>query len=207
MRDAEQPPTPADVAERAERIRRTDLGLYVTEFFAEAFPLTPDHYMAAGGQVRGASGRKVTAILAGHDETRNVRGEGGRTSRGSVRYVQSLADVINTAGAAAGVDAFNSALRRAFVWLLQDWFVDRVRDDSQRLAEILRDDDKDDVLATVARLFGSEITSQHWRRPEMPITVHGGGGYAALILKGGGICLIVAGIATVDDGAVRSLAG
>ncbi|MGV9334803.1 DUF4928 family protein [Nocardia sp. NPDC003726] len=132
-------------------------GLYITEFLAESFPLIPDIYIS-NSQVRGASGMKVRAILADHGETRKFSNEGGRTSRGAANLALSLVDVINSEGSAIGVDSYNPSQRRALAWLLQDWFVDRIREDGLRLVEILEDNEKSDVINAVARLYGGKIT-------------------------------------------------
>ncbi|WP_327141279.1 DUF4928 family protein [Nocardia sp. NBC_01327] len=103
-------------------------GLYITDFLAEAFPLTPDVYQTKS-QVKGSGGKKAQALLADHGESREFRREGGRTSRLTIEHARELADTINSAGVAAGVDTFTLAQRSALAWLLQDWFVARVRDD------------------------------------------------------------------------------
>ncbi|WP_327141280.1 DUF4928 family protein [Nocardia sp. NBC_01327] len=103
-------------------------GLYITEFLAGAFPLKPQIY-AAESQVRGASGAKAKAILADHGETRKFTSEGGRTSRFTIRHAEKMADTVNSVGAAAGVGTLNSEDLHNLAWLLQEWFVARVRDD------------------------------------------------------------------------------
>ncbi|MEV4124872.1 DUF4928 family protein [Nocardia sp. NPDC049707] len=103
-------------------------GLYITEFLAEAYPLTSQVY-AADTQVKGASGAKAKAILADHDEKRKFTREGGRTSRKTIRHAEKLADVVNSAGARARINDLASFERHAVARLLQAWFVVRVRDD------------------------------------------------------------------------------
>ena len=103
-------------------------GLYITEFLASAFPLTPAIY-AADSQVKGASGAKAKAILADHGESRRFTSEGGRTSRYMIRQAEKLAEIVNTAGGQVGVSAFSAVERKFLAAVLQGWFVTRVRDD------------------------------------------------------------------------------
>lgn len=103
-------------------------GLYVSEFLADAFPLTPKIY-AADTQVRGASGAKAKALLADHDETRKFTTEGGRTSRKTIRHAEALVDIVNDVGSTVGLDALPPIDRSAVARLLQAWFVQRVKDD------------------------------------------------------------------------------
>jgi hypothetical protein len=103
-------------------------GLYLTEFLASAFPLERDLY-AAETQLKNASGPKAKSILAEHGETRKYPNMGGRTSRGTIVKAHELALVINTGGEGAGVAEFDSAERTALAFLLQQWFVERIRED------------------------------------------------------------------------------
>ncbi|MFC8659366.1 DUF4928 family protein [Streptomyces parvus] len=103
-------------------------GLYMTEFLASGFPLEEGFY-ATESQLRGASGRKAKEILAGHGETRKYPAMGGRTSRGTIGHARELAHVLNTAGEAAGVLDFDAVDRGSLAFLLQQWFVGRVRED------------------------------------------------------------------------------
>ncbi|MEV6096216.1 DUF4928 family protein [Nocardia sp. NPDC051981] len=103
-------------------------GLYISDYLAAAFPLTPAVYKA-DTQVKGASGAKAKELLADHGETRKFTSEGGRTSRKTIVLAEQLADTINSAGAAAEVNALGPSERHALAWILQEWFVDRVRDD------------------------------------------------------------------------------
>jgi hypothetical protein len=103
-------------------------GLYMTEFLAEAFPLEEGFY-APGSQLRNASGGRAKAILAEHGETRKYHSEGARTSRGTIDHARALAAAINSAGHTAGVAEFDATERKSLAFLLQQWFVERVRDD------------------------------------------------------------------------------
>jgi hypothetical protein len=103
-------------------------GLYMTEFLASAFPLEEEFY-APGSQLRNAGGGKAKAILADHGETRKYHTEGARTSRGTIKHAHGLAGVINTAGTAARVYEFDTADRTHLAFLLQQWFVEKVRED------------------------------------------------------------------------------
>ncbi|MEV6393382.1 DUF4928 family protein [Streptomyces sp. NPDC051907] len=103
-------------------------GLYIAEFMATAFPLTAADY-AADSQVKGASGAKAKAILAEHGELRRFTREGGRTSRATIRHAEKLAEIVNTEGAAHGVQALTPPERKALAREIQAWFVARVRVD------------------------------------------------------------------------------
>lgn len=130
-------------------------GLYITEFLATSWPLKDSVYLS-DSQVRGASGRKAQAILADHGETRRFTAEGGRTSRNTVTHAKSLADVVNNSGKLHGVDSLTTPERGALAWLLQDWFVERVRDDyfgRQKISAQINPNWT--VRATVATLLGA----------------------------------------------------
>ncbi len=128
-------------------------GLYLTEFLASAFPLEQDSY-ATGSQLKNASGNKAKAILAGHGETRKYPAMGGRTSRGTIVHAHELALAINTAGEAAGVGEFDTAERTALAFLLQQWFVDRIREDWFEKQKITADLNPDwSIRAVVSSLL------------------------------------------------------
>ncbi|GAA2486557.1 DUF4928 family protein [Nocardia seriolae] len=103
-------------------------GLYITDYLAGSFPLSTGVYKA-DTQVKGASGTKAKELLGDHGETRKFTREGGRTSRKTIVLAEQLANVINSSGAAAGVNALTPSERHAVAWILQEWFVNRVRDD------------------------------------------------------------------------------
>jgi Domain of unknown function (DUF4928) len=130
-------------------------GMYITEFMVLSFPLTPTVY-AADSQVKEAGGDKAKALLADHGETRKFTSEGGRTSRFTIRHAEKLADVINDAGDGLGVQSFTSIERRILAWLLQEWFVNRVREDffgKQRVSTDI--DPENPVRTTVANLLAA----------------------------------------------------
>jgi hypothetical protein len=130
-------------------------GLYITEFLATAFPLTRDVY-AADSQVRGASGAKAKALLADHGEIRRFTSEGGRTSRYTIRHAERLADIVNTVGDSYDVSGFSLLERKILAWILQEWFVDRVRDDYfGRRRIIVAIDPNQSVRATVAGILSA----------------------------------------------------
>jgi hypothetical protein len=70
-------------------------GLVVLDFFAEHFPLLPEHYLTAGGQVRSLNGTTVARILSRFGENRVFSREGGRTSRGARTFAESLSAKLN----------------------------------------------------------------------------------------------------------------
>ncbi|KIQ62870.1 hypothetical protein TR51_28645 [Kitasatospora griseola] len=128
-------------------------GLYMTEFLAAAFPLEEEFY-APGSQLRNASGGKAKAILAEHGETRKYHSEGARTSRGTIDHARGLAAVINSAGTAAGLGAFDVAERVSLAFLLQQWFVERVREDYFEKKKITAELNPDwSIRAVVASLL------------------------------------------------------
>ncbi|MFE7047881.1 DUF4928 family protein [Streptomyces californicus] len=103
-------------------------GLYMTEFLASDFPLDEANY-APGAQLKNAGGSKARAILAEHGEMRKYHTEGARTSRGTIKHARGLACVINEAGSAAGVHEFDAVQLAELAFLLQQWFVEKVRED------------------------------------------------------------------------------
>ncbi|GGZ21838.1 hypothetical protein GCM10010387_13710 [Streptomyces inusitatus] len=103
-------------------------GLYVTEFFAEHYPLEPEHYLAPS-QVKTAGGSQAHKLLAQHGETRSFTREGGRTSRATISHARAIAALLNEQGPEAGVDDCSAAERAVLASLLQAWFVGRVQED------------------------------------------------------------------------------
>jgi hypothetical protein len=129
------------------------IGLYLTEFLASAFPLERDQY-ATETQLKNASGPKARSILAEHGETRKYPAMGGRTSRGTLSKAHELALVINTAGEAAGVGGFTPTERIALAFLLQQWFVERIRADLFEKMKITADLNPDwSIRAVVSSLL------------------------------------------------------
>ncbi|MFB9474713.1 DUF4928 family protein [Nonomuraea salmonea] len=128
-------------------------GMYITEFLATAFPLTPAVY-AAESQVKGASGAKAKSLLAQHGETRKFTREGGRTSRFTIRHADKLAEIINASGMAEGLASFSGSERKALAFVLQKWFVDRVRDDYFEKQKISAEiNPENSIRTTVANLM------------------------------------------------------
>jgi hypothetical protein len=101
-------------------------GIYATDHLAGSFPLTVDVYRT-DSQVKGAGGPQMKRILASHGETRIFLAEGGRTSRGTLPLVESLARVINEELLISS--AVSDQERIDVAWKLQNWFVDKVRVD------------------------------------------------------------------------------
>jgi hypothetical protein len=130
-------------------------GLYLSEFLVAAFPLTSAVY-AAKSQVKGASGAKAKALLADHGETRKFTSEGGRTSRATIVHAETLADVINDVGQAEGVASFTAVERQMLAWVVQAWFVARVREDYFDKEQLSAEIDPDNSIRTaVANLLAA----------------------------------------------------
>lgn len=82
------------------------LALVITQKAIEdGLPLDPDQMMTSGGgQVRGAGGGRVLAILAQHGITRRLSAEGGRTSRGTPAKMRALVAFLNERRSKADFD-------------------------------------------------------------------------------------------------------
>lgn len=105
-------------------------GIYLCEFLATAIPIMPDAYRSdKESQVKGAGGPAMKNILASHGETRVFLAEGGRTSRGTLPLVDSLAGVINSVVASHQPETLKAQDRVDLAWLLQAWFVGKIRQD------------------------------------------------------------------------------
>ncbi|MFJ4412599.1 DUF4928 family protein [Streptomyces sp. NPDC088910] len=129
------------------------VGLYLTEFLATGFPLERNLY-ATDTQLKNASGRKARSILAEHGETRKYPAMGGRTSRGTITKAHELAIIINAVGDATGVGEFSVDERKALAFLLQQWFVERIREDYFDKKKITADLNPDwSIRAVVASLL------------------------------------------------------
>ncbi len=84
----------------------------------QGLPMRSDLQTQGGGQIKGASGPTVRAILADHGVIRTLSTEGGRTSRGSIAYINAYVELLNQLFRAAQFD----------VGAVETWWVDRVRD-------------------------------------------------------------------------------
>jgi hypothetical protein len=105
-------------------------GIYLCEFMVAALPITADMYRSdKESQVKGAGGRAMKNILASHGETRVFLAEGGRTSRGTLPLVDSLASVINSVVESHHAEALTPLDRVDLAWMLQAWFVSKIRQD------------------------------------------------------------------------------
>jgi hypothetical protein len=105
-------------------------GIYVGEYLSSGVPITDALYRTdKESQVKGAGGPAMKRILAAHGEARAFLAEGGRTSRGTLPLVVSLADVINREFEAFGIERVGDEDRRAVAWGLQEWFVEKIRVD------------------------------------------------------------------------------
>jgi hypothetical protein len=99
--------------------------LVVLEHLKEQYNLDLESHLATKGQaqIRGLSGRAVSKILAGFDETRPYLREGGRTNRGTRGAVRSLLKCLEE----MKLEALNSEDRNLVLLRLQGLLVEKVR--------------------------------------------------------------------------------
>ncbi|QSB03969.1 DUF4928 family protein [Natronoglycomyces albus] len=103
-------------------------GVYAADHLSRAFPLTENDYRTKS-QVKGASGSRIKKLLAAHGEERVFLREGGRTSRGTVTLVASLANLINDCLSKHYSTDPNDQARAYIAWSLQEWFVNKIQVD------------------------------------------------------------------------------
>ncbi|MEV0261614.1 DUF4928 family protein [Streptomyces sp. NPDC050617] len=123
-------------------------GLYVTEFFAQCYPLEPGDFLTRS-QVKTASGRQARVLLAQHGETRQFTSEGGRTSRATADHARAIAQLLNEGGESANVASYSMMERAALASLLQAWFVERIQEDYFGRQRIEAEIDPDSPVRTV----------------------------------------------------------
>lgn len=99
--------------------------LVVLDRLTQDYNLDFDTHVANGGaQIKGASGKKVAAILASFGEYRPYVREGGRTNRGLQGEIRPLFDVLNSLNLGALVDKERNEILRSF----QKFLVRKVAD-------------------------------------------------------------------------------
>ncbi|MBS0480265.1 MAG: DUF4928 family protein [Proteobacteria bacterium] len=93
------------------------LALIITDQAKVRLPLDPDKMMTeGGGQVKGASGARVQAILAEAGIDRRLSSEGGRTSRGTPAKMRAYVAFLNERATNVDLDEVHG------------YWIDRVRD-------------------------------------------------------------------------------
>lgn len=104
------------------------VGLILCDHLRRSFPLERASY-TTDSQVQGISGPRISQILAEHGETRRFTAEGGRTSRGTLRKADELAETINEAALAAGYAELGVHDQLEIIGAIQGWFVCKVQAD------------------------------------------------------------------------------
>ena len=98
----------AKLASKHDMLGKGFLGLAVMiteKAIASELPLDADTMMTkGGGQVKGAGGARVSAILARYGITRRLSSEGGRTSRGTPAKMRALVAFLNERSGDADFD-------------------------------------------------------------------------------------------------------
>lgn len=112
------------------------------------------------GQVKGLGKASVQAILKDYDITRVLAEECGRTSRGSLGYVEEYIDFLNALHAKGAVDAA----------AIEAWWVARVNDFFNSKPFTLRYDVSKSLRAIVRDLLAQAVK----RQKENPGTMYGG---------------------------------
>jgi hypothetical protein len=118
-------------------------------------PLNKDEWLTGGGgQIRGASGAAAQKVLNDYGIVRVLSSEGGRTSRGSLGYVSTYIDLLNSLHATGDGDT----------GAIEAWWVDRVRDFFNATPFELRFDPGKNLRAVVRDLMEQAMK----RQQEMP---------------------------------------
>jgi hypothetical protein len=101
------------------------VSLVVLDKLKTDYDLDFSKYLSDDGmQVKGASGEKTKKILARFGETRPFLVEGGRTSRGTPRRIQSLLEFLKS----KKLEDFSSDQRHEIFHQFQSFLVDQVRE-------------------------------------------------------------------------------
>lgn len=136
--------------------------LYISRLAkTQEMPLKASEWLTDGkGQVKGLGKSSVKKILEEYGVTRVLAEEGGRTSRGSLGYLQGYIDFLNALHA-EGLEDFNP---------IEAWWVDRIKDYFNSKPFVL----KYDVSKSLRAIVRDLLTQAYKRQKENPGTMYAG---------------------------------